>query len=216
MIRSGSIEAVIAAVHEDAAAEIETIERDCAAAMARLREDDAALPVVVPGADARLAAARQFGRDRIGAEDQAGRHAALNDRETWIDGVVAEGQRRLHELSVDERHADLEVLIRDALERMPNAVLQILVPAVDVAVARAIVEGVVSSGGKTVAAVNAAPTLASGCIAQTADRRIRYDNSYAARARRLEPIWRAQLGELYEQRLAPAIAAGGPPQNGRT
>jgi vacuolar-type H+-ATPase subunit E/Vma4 len=211
MIHWGSVETVIAVVHEDAAAEIEKIERDCVAAIARLQEDEAALPIVVPDADARIAAARRRGRDRLGAQDWADRQAALSDREAWIDGVVVKGERRLRELTVEERRADLEVLIGEALDRMPNAALQVLVPANDVAAARAIVESGCLPAGKAVTAVMETAAVASGCIVQTTDGRICYDNSYAARARRLGPAWRARLGEFYEQRLAPALVGGGPP-----
>jgi vacuolar-type H+-ATPase subunit E/Vma4 len=210
----GSIEAVVLAVQEDAKADVEKIERDLATTIARLREEDAALPVVVPDANARIAAARRQGRDRIAAEDWADRQAALSNRETWIQRVTAEGERKLRALDPAVLRADLVDLVREALDRMPNQPLELLVPAEQIDLAEPILgDPTLAAPGKVVTRVGVTSEVTSGCIVQSADGRIRYDNSYGIRARRFEVAWRARLGELYEQRLEPALAGGSSSRN---
>ena len=204
-MRMGSTEAVVVAVQEDAAAEVERIERDVATAVARLRAEDAALPVVVADAETRVAAARRAVRDRVAAEDWADRLAVLNNRETWIERVIAEGERRLGALDLSILRADLVDLVGEAIGRMPDGPLELLVPAGDRELVEAMLgEGTLTPPGKVVTGVKATSEITSGCIVQTADGRIRYENSYSTRARRLETAWRARLGALYEEPAEPA------------
>jgi vacuolar-type H+-ATPase subunit E/Vma4 len=196
----GSIEAVVLAVQEDARAEIDKIERDLATAIARLREEYATLPGDLPDAGARIAAARRQARDRIAAEDWTDHQAALSHRETWIHQVVAEGERKLRALDPAVLRADLVELVREALDRMPNEPLELLVPAGQIDVAEMIArDGTLAASGRVVTRVGVASEVTSGCILQTAGGRIRYENSYSSRARRLEAEWRARLGNLYAQ-----------------
>lgn len=164
----GSIEAVVAAIHEDVRAEIERVDREAAAAIAQLRDEDARTPIVVSDADVHIAAARRQARERLAAEDWRDRSTALEAREAWIARVVIEGNRRLAALDAEARRRDLDRLAPDALARVPGDGSELVVTA-------------------------------DGCVAQSADGRVRYDNTYAARAQRLEPVWRAALGELFEQ-----------------
>lgn len=203
----GSIEAVVAAIQEDARAEIETIERELAAAVERLRLEDAALPVVVPEAEARIASARRQVHDRTAAEDWADRRAALSLRERWIERVTAKGERKLAALDAAARHADLVDLLREAFARMPHEPLELSVPAGELDVAIRIVHDEnITAPGQVVTRVKIAPEIAAGCVVSTADGRFRYENSYSSRARRFEALWRARLGELYVQRLEPVLA----------
>ena len=203
----GSIEAVVAAVQEDAKAEIEKIERDLASTIVRLREDDARLPVVVADADARIGAARRQARDRTAAENWADHQAALNDRETWIQRVTAEGERRLQALDRAALRADFARLVREALDRMPDGPVELLVSSADLDLAEAIRgDGTLAAFGRAITCVTATSEVTSGCIVQPIGGRIRYENSYRIRARRFEAAWRARLGEVYEQRLEPALA----------
>jgi len=213
-MRFGSIEAVVLAVQEDAKAEVEKIEHDLATTIARLREEDALLPVVVPDANGRITAARRQTRDRIAAEDWADRRAALGNRETWIQRVIAEGGRKLRALDPAVLRADLVDLVREALDRMPNEPLELLVPAGHIDLAETILrDPTLAASGKVVRRAGVTSEVTSGCIVQTADGRIRYDNSYGIRARRFEAASRARLGELYEQRLEPALAGGSSSRN---
>jgi vacuolar-type H+-ATPase subunit E/Vma4 len=195
----GSIEAVVAAVQEDANAEVEKIERDLAAAITRARDEDAGLPVVVPDADPRISRARRQTHDRIAAEEAADHQSALRDRETWIAQAVTEGQRRLLALDVATTRADLIRLAREAIDRMPDQALELLVsPARADLLDAATRDEIMTAPGKTIARVTLSPNVGSGgCIVQTIDERIRYDNTYAARCRRFASIWRARLGEVW-------------------
>ena len=200
----GSIEAVVAAVQEDARAEVDQIERDLAAAIARLREEDARVPVVVADAEARLSAARRQARERLAAEDWADHEAAIRDREAWIARVVDEGERRLGALDPVTARSDLVRLAREALDCLPDQPLEVLVPPLLAGVA----DLVRSATVKTVARVTPSPACDGGCIAQTVDGRVRFDNTYRDRRRRFEVMWRARLGEMYGEGDA-ALAAEG-------
>jgi vacuolar-type H+-ATPase subunit E/Vma4 len=195
----GSIEAVVAAVQEDANAEVEKIERDLAAATARAREEDRRLPVVVPDAEARISRARRQVHDRIAAEEAADHQSALKDREMWIAQAMAEGQRRVLALDVAAARADLVRLAREAIDRMPDQTLELLVSTARADLLDAATrDEIMAVPGKTIARVTPSPSVGSGgCIVQTIDGRIRYDNTYAARCRRFESIWRARLGEMW-------------------
>ncbi len=195
----GSIEAVVAAVQEDANAEVEKIERDLAAAIARARDEDRPLPLVVPDAAARISRARRQAHDRIAAEEAADHESALKDREMWIARAVKEGQRRLLALDVATARADLVRLAREAIDRMPDQALELLVPAARADLLDAATrDEIMTAPGKTIARVTPSPNVGSGgCIVQTIDGRIRYENTYAARCRRFESFWRARLGEMW-------------------
>jgi vacuolar-type H+-ATPase subunit E/Vma4 len=204
MTQLGSIDAVVLAVQEDARAEVDTIERDLAAAIARLRA--AAPPAPAPDAAGRIAAARRLVRERIAAEDWADHQAALSDREAWIQRVMIEGERSLAALDPATRRADMLAFAREALDHLPPAPLELLVPAGDVAVAETLVrEGAFAASGKGIARVAATSEIASGCLVQTVGGHIRYDNSHRSRVKRFEAVWRARLCELYEQRLTPSL-----------
>ncbi|MFI5177987.1 MAG: hypothetical protein ACHQO8_05475 [Vicinamibacterales bacterium] len=197
----GSIDSVVAAVQEDARAEIEKIDRELSAAVARAREEDAQVPVIVADADARVGAARRQAHDRTVAQDWADRQAAIRDREAWMATVTAEGERRLRALDAATARCDLIRLAREALERMPNQPIELLVAPAEIGLLDpAARDELAAASGRPVARVTPAPDVSGGCIAQTLDGHIRYDNTYQARSRRFDAVWRARLGDVYEQR----------------
>jgi vacuolar-type H+-ATPase subunit E/Vma4 len=201
----GSIDAVVLAVQEDARAEIDSIERDLAATIARLR--DVAPPSLAADADGRIAAAHRIVRERFAAEDWADHQVALSDREAWIQRVMAEGERTLGALDSAARRADVAAFVREALDRLPPAPVELLVPAGEVDTAEALIrEGTFTASGKVITRVAATSEIVSGCLVQTADGHIRYDNSHCSRAKRFESVWRARLCELYERQLSSALA----------
>jgi vacuolar-type H+-ATPase subunit E/Vma4 len=200
----GSIESVLAAVQEDARAENEQIERETAAAIARAREEDARLPVVVADAEARVGAARRQARDRLAAEDWADHEAAIRDREAWIAQVVDEGERRLAALDPVTARSDIVRFAREAFDCLPDQPLELLVPPRLAGVADLVRSGT----SKPVARVTPSEACDGGCIAQTVDGRIRFDNTYRDRRRRFEAIWRARLGDVYGERDAAGAARG--------
>lgn len=196
----GSVEAVVAALEEDARAELEKIEREFDASLLRLREDDAQRPVVVTDADGRIGAARRRTAERLAEEDWADRRAALVDREVWMQQVAREGERLLAALDPAGRRADLLRLAREALDRVDGAEVDVTLSPGDVALADAAWrDDAARESGKRIRRVAAAETIAGGCIVEAADGRVRYDNTYETRARRFESAWRAALGELFER-----------------
>ena len=201
----GSVEAVIAAVREDARGEAERIARDADAVIARLRREDAAAPVVVADAEARMAAARREARARTADEDWADRQSALLARDRWMAAVVDAAARRLQARPPDERRADLAALAREALDHLTATECEILVAPEDAgALDGAWLRAVEAATGRRIAVVVFAE-IGGGCVGQTADRRIRFDNTYRARARRFESEWRRALGALFD-RLVPVHA----------
>jgi vacuolar-type H+-ATPase subunit E/Vma4 len=198
----GSIDSVVLAIQEDAQSEVEKIDRDLAAAIARLREEDAALPMVVPDADARIAAAQRQVRDRLAAQEWADYQAALTMREAWVQKVIEEGTRRVRALDPAVARGYLTDMVRDGVERMPDETLDVLVPEAWREMAETLLrDGTLARFGKTIGRIIVSADIASGCLVQTADGRLRYDNSDEVRARRLESAWRARLGELYDRGL---------------
>ena len=152
----GSVASVVAAIREDAAAEVERIEQMTAGEIATIETD--AAPVAIAGAGERIVAAHRAGAEQIAQQEWEGRRAIIEQREAWIVRVVAAARGR----------CDPEALKREALERVPGATLTI------------------------------APD--GGCIAASDD--VVFDNSLEARARRLEPEWRAALASLYRLEAA--------------
>lgn len=203
MSGAGSVEAVLAAIREEAQAEVERLRGESDATIARLRQEDAAVPVVVADADARIRDARRQARERAAEDDWADRQTALGAREAWTAGVLAAAHARLLDQPAAARAADLRELAREAVGRLADTECELLVavrdaPLADEAWRRALADAT----GKHVT-VQASDAVEGGCIARTADGRIRFDNTYAARVRRFEPLWRRALAQLFE-RLAAA------------
>lgn len=198
----GSLEAVLVAIQEDVRAEIEKLETDTVTALARLREEEAHAPAVVPDADVRILTARRQAQERLAEEEWADRQTALNARETWIARVAAEGQKRLLALAPEVRSREIGRLAREAATRVASDQVEVLVAIVDEALTqdaawRADLE---ATSGKRVVVTVTPEIVDGGCIVRTPDGRIRYDNTYAGRARRFESNWRAALGTLFEAR----------------
>jgi vacuolar-type H+-ATPase subunit E/Vma4 len=195
----GSVEAVRAAIREDARAEVERLEREADEAIARLKADAAAAPLVVPDGEVRIRAARREQREQVAKDDWADREAMLRAREEWMESIVAAGAERVLRLSGPQRRAYLLRVAGEALDRIADADVRLLVapadrPAIDDAARRQLEQ---ASGKRVEIAESAA--IEGGCVAETRDRRLRFDNTCAARARRFEAIWRRALGELFDR-----------------
>ena len=201
----GSVAALLAAIRDDAAAEAEVIQRDADAAVARTAADEAACPPS-QAEDRQLAVARDRARVRIAQEDWHDARDAIAERERWMARAIALGTAQLQERRTPpEVRVELAALAREAVARLPAGAIELLV---DAAVARDLDDEWLSAlaarrGDDRITIVTAA--VNGGCIARSADGRASFDNSYAARAERLQALWRAQLAAIYE-RATSAIA----------
>ena len=192
----GSADAVVAAMREDLAEEIERFERQIELEMAAIREQASHERVDIADRDRRMAAARRDARERLAHEDGKDARGALERRERWIADVVAQARARLTAPETREvRHAWLAALAREALDALPPGDAVLAVPPDDHAsLDAAWVSGV--SGPRTVTL--AAEPIAGGCIARSRDGRVTFDNTIDARLTRLTSTWRSVLGSLYE------------------
>ena len=172
----GSIAAVCAAIREDAAAEAERIAREGAAARERLLAVDEGPALPTAEREARISAARRHARELLATEDAADARTLLEAREQWMAAVV---ERAMRSLSESDRRNRLQALARELRQRLPKSILTVAPEDV------AFVEGAVADS-----------SMHAGGMRAT-DGKLTLDESLEARARRLEPIWRAALGRIW-------------------
>lgn len=197
----GSVAAVVAAVRDDVGAEIEKLERDTRQQLAHLQAQEASDLVRIPDRDARLAAAGREAQSRLAREEWQGTREALEEREKWIERVVAAGRQSLGEhQAIGPRRACLARLARDGLERLPGESFEIVVSAADAAILDAAwCQEVIGDGtGRRLRVTADGTVLDGGCIVRTADGKVSFDNSFQARSERFQSAWRTALGEIYE------------------
>jgi len=195
----GSSAAVVSAIREDVAAELERLAQQTAREVDRLRHDDAARPLTLPERAARLATARRLMRERLSQEDWEDARAALEERERWLVQAVAEGERALgRPESAPARRQLVQRLALEGLSRLSGRSFEVVVSSADAAVVdpewcRALAAEAAKGEVRLVVAA-----VGGGCLVRGIDGRARFDNTFPARARRFESIWRAALGHLYE------------------
>jgi vacuolar-type H+-ATPase subunit E/Vma4 len=114
----GSAESVIAAIRDEAAAEVERVERAASAEVEKLRVVE---PFVICDREQRLGAARRETRERIAQEEWQGRRAAIEQRELWIARVLERGRELL-------ASHDVQPLIDDAIAHLPAGPYEISKP----------------------------------------------------------------------------------------
>jgi vacuolar-type H+-ATPase subunit E/Vma4 len=178
----GSPASVVAAIREEANAEVERMEEATAAELAVIRAQSASAGVAIADREERLAAARRTEEERVAKQEWQGRRAAIEQREQWIQRVVGSAQERWTGGDASKRHVALHALVREARSRLPHGPCEVAVrdgDVVDIPDAR----------------VTAAP-IAGGCIITAGD--VSFDNSFEARSRRLEPEWRSALSGMYK------------------
>ncbi len=146
----GSPASVVAAIREDADAEVQRINETTAAELASIRADAASATVAIADREERLGAARRANEERMAKQEWEGRRAAIEQREAWIQRVVAKAQETW-------TSGDVNALIREARSRMPQGTCEVAVSKsdrerVDVADAR----------------VTTAP-IAGGCVVTIGD-----------------------------------------------
>ena len=157
----GSPASVVAAIREEAEAEVERLQESTAAELAAIRAEAASTSVVIADRDARLMAACRETEERIARQEWEGRRALMQQREQWMQRVVAAAQERWTVTSGDA----LDALVREAKSRLPDGPCEVIV------------------------------SPRGGCVVRYGD--LSFDNTFEARARRLEPEWRSALSGMY-------------------
>jgi len=194
---AGSPESVVEAIRDEAAAEIETLERATRDQIRRLGEAADEEPSSDPRATVLLAAARREAAETMAREDLADRRESLEERERWIARAAAEGAARLARAGGDgPRRELLERLAIEAIESLPGDAFEICVLPGDVALCDEAWRRRVAGASRTIAVRVDDPPEGGGCSARTADGRVSFDNGFAARARRFEAAWRAELARI--------------------
>ena len=205
----GSIAAVVAAIREDATAEVETIESRVNAEVERIRALQASDVVTIADRESRLAAARQQAQLRLAQEDWEDTRDAIALREEWMNRALELGRKLLANPENGEAHRQrLAALAAEGLSRMPGHVCEIVLSDADA-------DLLGPDWGRDVARVNGRDDIRvvvgpvdGGCIVRTLDGRKSFDNSYAARADRLQSAWRSALARVYERAVSSTAADG--------
>jgi vacuolar-type H+-ATPase subunit E/Vma4 len=210
----GSVAAVVAAIREDAAVEVEGIARQADADIARLRANDAADPPTFADGEAQAAAARAAARARLAQEDWLDSRAAIDEREAWLARAMALGQQRLGvDADPDIQKQQLARLVHEAVGRLQSTAIDIAVSAADVALVDDGWREQCRTAHRLESLTVTAGAIDGGCLVRTRDGRASYDNSYRARADRFRSAWRAALADLYERSVQPLVqpaASDGP------
>ena len=180
----GSPASVVAAIREEADAEVDRIEEMTAAELASVRAAAASTSVAIGDRQARLAAARRTNEERIAQQEWDGRRAAIEQREMWIQRVVAKAQEKWTSGDAAQRREQLNALIREARSRMPRGECDVAVSAGD--------RDLVDTPDVRVTTAS----IAGGCMVTIGN--VSLDNSFEARSRRLEPEWRSALSGMYK------------------
>lgn len=157
----GSPASVVAAIREDAELEVERIRETSAVELAAIRAEAASTDVAVADRDERLAAGRVQAQERVAKQEWDGRRAVLQQRELWIQRVVAAAQQHWPAKSAEGRDA----LVREARSRLPDGACEVLADR------------------------------RGGYVVRIGE--VSFDNSFDARASRLEPEWRSALSGMY-------------------
>lgn len=192
----GSIAAVVAAVLEDAAVEVERLEREADAEMAALGTQHPPSPPPQCAA-ARASAERQIADGELEAELREFSEG-LEERERWISRVVEAAHERVGPRSPRDAERDrLAALACEAAPLLPGSSCIILVPDnVRAWLDTDWIAHVSAQVGRKIEVESGSHD--GGCIVVSEDRRWSFDNSYRGRSRRLEPEWRAALSRLYD------------------
>jgi len=177
----GSPASIIAAIREEADAEAERIDAATASELASIRSENA--KVGIADREERLAAASRMNEERIAKQEWDGRRAVIEQREKWMQRVVAAARMKWSGGGQSTRREQLNALIRESVSRLPRGTCEVAVSADD----RNLVD--VPETNVTTASIT------GGCIVTIGD--VSFDNSFEARVRRLEPEWRNALSGMY-------------------
>ncbi|HEX7830982.1 MAG TPA: hypothetical protein VF787_15105 [Thermoanaerobaculia bacterium] len=118
----GSPASLSASIREDADAEVERLEELAANELATIASEASTANVTIPDREERLAAARRASEERIARQEWAGRRAAIEQREQWIQRVVAKAQ----ESWTATAPPTLESFIREARSHLPDGEYEVI------------------------------------------------------------------------------------------
>ena len=121
MLTLGSPASVVASIREDADAEVERIQEATATELATIAEASS-VSIVIGDREQRLAAARHENEERVAKQEWEGRRAMMQQREAWIQRVVAEAQQRWGTTSAEV----LDALVREARSRLPDGNCEVI------------------------------------------------------------------------------------------
>ncbi len=199
---AGSVESVVAAITDEADAEIErrSAGRDAAVA-AILAEDRPEKGLRSPEGFARVAKAREEARERRAREDRLDARTAIERREQWLREVRAAGAKLAGEHESGPGGPDLLfALAAEAVARIPVDACEVIVPERSAALVDAPwLTRLAERSGKRAVRRGASDGLRveSGCLARSDDGRYAFDNTLEARSKRFESAWRSALTALY-------------------
>lgn len=112
----GSPASLVAAIREEGEAEVERIQEAAAAALGAIAAEAASAEVAVGNREERLAAARRLNEERVARQEWEGRRAVMQQREAWIQRVVAKAQQGWGASTSEV----LDALVREARSRLPE------------------------------------------------------------------------------------------------
>lgn len=118
----GSPASVVASIREEAQAEVDRLQEATAARLAAIRAEAAAASVAIGDREVRLTAARRETEERIARQKWEGRRAVLQQREQWMQRVVAAAQQRWTATS----GAALDALAGEARSRLPEGDCEVI------------------------------------------------------------------------------------------
>jgi vacuolar-type H+-ATPase subunit E/Vma4 len=195
----------VAAIREDADAEVEAIAGRAVADVERIRALQTSDIVTIPDRESRLGTARRQAQMRLAQQDWEDTREAVANREEWIKRAIDLGQKVLVNHSDDQTQRErLAVLAAEGLARLPGRVCEVVVSDADLRLLGPDWRrDVTCANGRDDVHVTAGP-VDGGCIVRTPDGRMSFDNSYAARAKRFQAAWRSALARLYEQAISTA------------
>lgn len=118
----GSPASVVAAIREEGDAEVERIQETAAAELATTAAEAASVNVAIVDREERLASARRLNEERVARQEWEGRRAVMQQRETWIERVVARAQEGWGTSSAEA----LDALVREARSRLPDGECEVI------------------------------------------------------------------------------------------
>lgn len=180
----GSIDAVTATIRDEANEELDRIRGVRDEEIARLRELPAAAS---PGNRERLISeAHRRNNELLAQMEWEEKRRVIEQREAWIARVIRRGSEILATADAQARKATLAACVREAMQSVRGDAIEIRVADVD----RSLLEDIAPE-----AKAGQPAAISGGCVVRSGA--LGFDNSFEARAKRLEPAWRKALAAMY-------------------